>query len=208
MITIIGYGLGNVSAFASMYKRMNIDVRVAETAADLTGATRLILPGVGSFDHAMNLFNASGMRGPAEELILGAGVPVLGVCVGMQILAERSDEGVEPGLGWIPGSVRLMADAQGRNDLPMPHMGWNDVCPTATAGPSISLFAGLETDARFYFLHSYFFDPTLPETVAATAGYGGQFACAVSRGNVHGVQFHPEKSHHWGAALLKNFAGV
>ena len=202
MITIVDYGLGNISAFANMYKRMGIPTCFARKAADLDGAQRVILPGVGAFDHAMHLLQGSGMREPLDELVSKEEVPVLGVCVGMQILAGASDEGSEKGLGWIPGRVRSFASEPRTQALPRPHMGWNDVAPTAGG----SLFRGIEEDARFYFLHSYFFECEEASDVAATANYGFEFGCAVRRGHVMGVQFHPEKSHHWGAALLKNFA--
>lgn len=200
MITIVGYGLGNVGAFANMYKRMNIETRLATRADELEGATKLILPGVGAFDHAMALLDASGMRGRLTELVVGEGVPVLGVCVGMQMLANGSDEGTAAGLGWIDGQVRSL-NSRLNAPLPMPHMGWNDVEPRGDG----HLFRGLD-DARFYFLHSYYFDCSDLQDVAAASHYGLNFACAVARRNVFGVQFHPEKSHHWGAAVLKNFA--
>jgi glutamine amidotransferase len=202
MIHIVDYGLGNIQAFVNMYKRLGIESVRARTAEDLVGARRLILPGVGAFDHAIELLNTSGMRQSLETLVLDEKIPVLGVCVGMQILAESSEEGAAPGLGWIKGRVRSFAGNQASAALPMPHMGWNDVHPLGTA----ALFHGLENDARFYFLHSYYFDCQEQSDAAAHAHYGFQFACAVQNGNVFGVQFHPEKSHHWGAALLKNFA--
>ena len=201
MITIVDYGLGNILAFQNVYKRLNVECTIARRADDLRGATRLILPGVGAFDHAMELLDASGMRAPVDELVLDKRVPVLGICVGMQILARASEEGSAPGLGWIAGGVRGFRSL-GRDDLLLPHMGWNDVRP---ARPS-PLFAGLETDARFYFLHSFFFECERAEDVAATSAYGTDFASAVHAGNIHGVQFHPEKSHHFGTQLLKNFA--
>ena len=202
MIHIVDYGLGNIQAFVTMYKRLGIEVVRAESGDDLRGASKLILPGVGAFDHAMELLDASGMRQPLERLVREGKVPVLGICVGMQILASVSEEGVEGGLGWIGGRVRSFAGNSASAVLPMPHMGWNDVVP-AVGSP---LFKGLESDARFYFLHSYYFECSDPANVAARADYGFQFDCAVQNGNVFGVQFHPEKSHHWGAALLKNFA--
>lgn len=202
MIHIVDYGLGNVQAFINMYKRLGFDVCRATNAAELEGAKKLILPGVGAFDHAMELLSASGMRPGLDELVLKLQVPVLGICVGMQILADGSDEGNLPGLGWIPGRVRAFkADGRSAN-LPLPHMGWNDVQPVAGA----RLFVGLENDARFYFLHSFFFECAEPKFAAATTSYGLEFSCAVSSANVYGVQFHPEKSHHYGAQLLKNFA--
>ncbi len=202
MIAIIDYGLGNVLAFANLYHRFGIPARIAKTAADLEGATRLILPGVGAFDHAMERLDASGMRDCATAMVREQGVPVLGICVGMQILADSSDEGVQPGLGWIPGQVHKLDVSALKQKTQLPHMGWNDVEPVR---PS-PLFAGLEQDARFYFLHSYHFHCTRREDVLAETDYGIRFSCAVNTGSVYGVQFHPEKSHHFGAQLLKNFA--
>lgn len=201
MIKIIDYGLGNILAFQNMYKRLNVPVGLAKTADDLSDATRLILPGVGAFDHAMEELDRSGMRARLDELVLGAKMPVLGICVGMQMLAERSDEGKLPGLGWIPGDVKGFKSLN-QPDLLLPHMGWNDVHPAA----GHRLFNELRTDARFYFLHSFYFECADPAHVAAVSSYGKEFSCAVSAGHIHGVQFHPEKSHHFGAQLLKNFA--
>jgi len=202
MVTIIDYGLGNIRAFVNMYKRMNIETHVARSAGDLQDAERLILPGVGTFDYAMELLSASGMRDPLTDLVLERHVPVLGVCVGMQILAKSSEEGSARGLAWIDARVLHFSGRPEFTGLPTPHMGWNDV----KAERESSLFRGLSNDARFYFLHSYFVDCADAGTIAARAGYGLQFACAVHRDNIFGVQFHPEKSHHWGARLLKNFA--
>jgi glutamine amidotransferase len=202
MITIINYGLGNVQAFANLYKRLNIPASIATCAQDLEGATRLILPGVGAFDHAMELLDGSGMREKVDELVLKQQVPVLGVCVGMQILAASSDEGKLSGLGWIDGRVRRFDETTLPQPARLPHMGWNDVIPKNGA----RLFAGLEQDSRFYFLHSYYFDCASKDNVLATSEYGIAFGCAVGSNNIHGVQFHPEKSHAYGVRLLKNFA--
>lgn len=202
MIHIVDYGLGNIQAFLTMFKRLGIETVRATVEEDLRDVRKLILPGVGAFDHAMELLDASGMRQPLDRLVREVGLPVLGICVGMQILAGSSEEGVGAGLSWIDGRVRSFAGNAASAALPMPHMGWNDVVPVAGS----RLFKGLEDDARFYFLHSYYFECSEPKNVAARAGYGFQFDCAVQNDNVFGVQFHPEKSHHWGAALLKNFA--
>jgi imidazole glycerol-phosphate synthase subunit HisH len=202
MITIINYGLGNVQAFANLYKRLNIPAVIATGASDLEGATRLILPGVGAFDHAMELLDASGMREKVDDLVLNENVPVLGVCVGMQILARSSDEGKLAGLGWIDARVRRFDEKTLPQPSRLPHMGWNDVVPKADA----KLFSGLERDSRFYFLHSYYFDCVLTDNVLATSEYGIEFGCAVRSNNIYGVQFHPEKSHDYGTRLLKNFA--
>ena len=201
MIKIIDYGLGNILAFQNMYKRLNVPVGLARTAADLGDATKLILPGVGAFDHAMEELNRSGMRDRLDELVLGDRRPVFGICVGRQMWANRSDEGRLAGLGGIPGEVRSFRGL-GQPDLLLPHMGWNDVQPK----DGHPLFVGLRTDARFYFLHSFYFECTSAHHISAVSNYGKEFSCAVSAWNIHGVQFHPEKSHHFGAQLLKNFA--
>jgi glutamine amidotransferase len=202
LIHVIDYGLGNVQAFLTLYKRLGIEAIRAKTTADLTSASKIILPGVGAFDYAISLLNQSGMRPILETLVLQDKVPLLGICVGMQILASSSDEGQLPGLGWVAGKVRPFSVNELSSRIPLPHMGWNDVYPKL----GHPLFSGLETDAKFYFLHSYYFECDQPADIAATASYGIDFSCAVSANNVYGVQFHPEKSHHFGAQLLKNFA--
>ena len=202
MIRIVDYGVGNVQAFVTMFKRLGLPAERAHTADDLADATRLILPGVGAFDHAMQQLNQSGMREPLNTMVLERQVPVLGICVGMQMLASGSDEGELPGLNWVPGRVRAFANTTEAAELPMPHMGWNDL----QLKPGATLFAGFEPQPRFYFLHSYYFACDDKAHVAATATYGLEFDCVVSRGHIHGVQCHPEKSHHFGAQLLKNFA--
>jgi imidazole glycerol-phosphate synthase subunit HisH len=202
MITIIDYGLGNIRAFLNAYKRLNIEVAVASSAGELESASKVILPGVGAFDHAMQLLDGSGMRGALDRLVLRDGVPVLGVCVGMQILARSSDEGNLPGLGWIEGEVKRLASPAAANAIVLPHMGWNDVRPAGSG----KLFGDLESGSRFYFLHSYYLRCDRDKDVLAVCDYGLQFSCAVNAGNIYGVQFHPEKSHRFGTRLLQNFA--
>jgi imidazole glycerol-phosphate synthase subunit HisH len=204
MIAIISYGLGNVSAFTNVYKRLGMPCVVATTASEIEEADHIILPGVGAFDHAMDLLQRSGMREALDLAIVVKKIPVLGVCVGMQIMADDSSEGGLPGLGWVKGSVRLMTSRTQSNTLMLPHMGWNDVEPTVGE----DLFSGLTGDARFYFLHSYAFQCANDENAIAHAEYDGEFTCAVRAGNVYGVQFHPEKSHEFGERLLKNFAEI
>lgn len=203
MIRIIDYGLGNILAFLNVYRRLNIPAAVARNSDELRDATRLILPGVGSFDHAMELLHQSGMRETLDGLV-NRGVPILGVCVGMQILAQQSEEGVKPGLGWIQASVRKLPGTNGNSRLQLPHMGWNDVVPSVHS----SLFTGLERDARFYFLHSFYFDCEESGSELAETDYGIRFPSAVRSRNIFGVQFHPEKSHQYGTRLLKNFSEV
>ncbi len=203
MITIIDYGSGNINAFVNVFKRLNIETKVARTSHDLKEASKIILPGVGAFDHVMTSFNQSGMREVVERKVLEERVDVIGICAGMQILANSSDEGKEPGLGWISGKVKLLDTSAIKYKTKLPHMGWNEI-----RHQNNSLFQDIDTAARFYFVHSYFFECDDPSDSIATAEYGIHFTCALSRGNIFGVQFHPEKSHHVGQQLLKNFATI
>jgi glutamine amidotransferase len=202
MIAIVDYGLGNVRAFANIYKRLHIPAEIASAANQLRAADRLILPGVGAFDWAMKRLDASGLRGALDEIAAAKRTLVLGICVGMQMMAARSDEGQLAGLGWIDAEVKRFDLSSSTQRTRLPHMGWNDVAPSTEGG----LFRGLVAGARFYFLHSYYFVPHRPEEVLAVTDYSGPYASAVRSGNLYGVQFHPEKSHQWGIQLLRNFA--
>ncbi|MCW8965554.1 MAG: imidazole glycerol phosphate synthase subunit HisH [Candidatus Pacearchaeota archaeon] len=202
MISIVDYGLGNILAFANIYKRLNIPARVVSSNAELESADKIILPGVGSFDWAMTQLNNSGMRETLDRLVQERSVPVMGVCVGMQMMAKRSDEGQLDGLGWIDAEVKRFDESTFTQQTHLPHMGWNDVVSVV----SHPLLSGLETDARFYFLHSYYFSESDSGQVLTQTDYNGLYASSVHSDNVFGVQFHPEKSHHWGVRLLKNFA--
>jgi imidazole glycerol-phosphate synthase subunit HisH len=201
MIKIVDYGLGNIQAFLNAYKRLDIPAERVTQPGQLQGATHVILPGVGAFDRAMTLFNQSGLRDPMEKIVQEGSAQVLGICVGMQMLAEGSEEGAEAGLGWVPGFVRHLDRLPKSNGLARPHMGWNDV----ERSPASQLLGGF-VDCRFYFLHSFYFDCASAAYSIGTTEYGGRFSCAVAKAHVLGVQFHPEKSHHWGQALLGNFA--
>lgn len=203
MITLVNYGLGNIQAFHHIYTRLNLPVAIASTSDEMRGASKLILPGVGAFDWAMERLNGSGMRSTLDELVLEQRVPVLGICVGMQMMAKSSDEGVLPGLGWLDAHVKRFDTARLPQKTLLPHMGWNDVRPAVDS----PLFAGLDAP-RFYFLHSYYFAPGQPSQTLATTHYGIDFASAAGDRNIFGVQFHPEKSHGWGIQLLDNFARI
>jgi glutamine amidotransferase len=191
-----------VRAIANIYGRLGIDARIVSSVEEVAAADRFILPGVGAFDWTMTHLNRSGLRQALTQKVIGQRRPLLGICVGMQMLARRSDEGVLDGLGWIDAEVRRFDVSTFTQRTHLPHMGWNEVQPRTTS----SLFRELDAQPRFYFLHSYYFASADAADVAAVTDYNGEFASAVNRGNIFGVQFHPEKSHQWGITLLRNFA--
>ena len=202
MITLIDYGVGNIFAFQNVYKRLDIPTKIARTSQDLIDAEKLILPGVGSFDYAMAQLNASGMREKLDELVLEKKVPVIGICVGMQMMGNRSDEGKLEGLKWIDSEILKFDETLIKQRTKLPHMGWNDVTPINNH----PLFIGLEKEAIFYFLHSFYFKCKNEAESIAISDYGISFSSAVHRENIYGIQFHPEKSHQYGEKLLHNFA--
>jgi len=202
MIAIIDYGLGNIQSFVNIYKKLNTSVIVAKTPQQLESAEKLILPGVGSFDWAMDRLENSGLRNSLDRLVIDGKKPILGVCVGMQMMARKSDEGSRVGLSWIDADVRKFKYMDSNIAKPLPHMGWNNV---SQIGCSV-LFDKLDSGMRFYFLHSYFLSANNPKEIVGFTSYENRFVSAVQRDNIYGVQFHPEKSHRWGIQLLKNFA--
>ena len=203
MIAIVDYGLGNIKAFANVYKRLNIEYCLASNPEDFENASKIILPGVGAFDFAMSLLNDSGLRETLENKVMVDKIPVLGICVGMQMLAKSSEEGSLGGLGWIDGIVKKFSFPNSlSHQFPLPHMGWNSIQVTCDD----KLLVGLDKNPRYYFLHSYFFDVTDSSYSIATSNYGNKFSCIVKRDHIYGIQCHPEKSHHNGVQLLKNFA--
>lgn len=201
MIGVIDYGLGNVAAFLTVYKRLNMDAMAVSEPGQLLQVDSIILPGVGAFDEAMDRLQNSGLMDSLNEAVCEQQKPVLGVCVGMQMMAKSSEEGQLIGLGWVEARVRKFQ--RGDNQLRLPHMGWNNVSPEHSG----KLFKGLN-DPQFYFLHSYYLELTEADCIAARSNYGGNFTCAIHKNNIYGTQFHPEKSHEWGITLLRNFAEV
>ena len=204
MITIIDYGVGNIFAFQNVYKRLDIPTKIARTKQDLFDAKKLILPGVGSFDYAMSQLNASGMREKLDELVLDTKIPIIGICVGMQMMGNKSDEGKLEGLKWIDSEILKFDESLIKQRAKLPHMGWNDVIPLGEN----PLFIGLEKNAIFYFLHSYYFKCNNKNDSIAVSQYGISFTSAVNHSNIYGIQFHPEKSHQYGEKLLYNFANL
>jgi imidazole glycerol-phosphate synthase subunit HisH len=204
MIAIVDYGSGNVAAIADILKRLKLPHKITRDHAELRAADRYILPGVGAFDPTMRTLKESGLVGLLNDEVHGRDKKILGICVGMQILGDASDEGDLPGLGWIPGRIRRIDSSAIEGPTKLPHMGWNSI---QLKGPS-PLFEGVDLERGFYFLHSYYFDATDPASVIATVRYGRELPCGVVSGNVFGMQFHPEKSHANGVAVFRNFASL
>jgi glutamine amidotransferase len=202
MITIIDYGMGNLGSMRNMFKRIGVNVRICSDPADIDEAEKLVLPGVGAFDTAMSNINKSaGFRTVLERKVLNDNVPILGVCLGMQLLTQGSEEGKLPGLGWIPGRAVLIPKETG---LKVPHMGWN-VAMINTESP---LTIDVDANPRYYFVHSYCVHVDNSMHSLMRTEYGVTFDSAIGRNNIFGVQFHPEKSHRFGMQILRNFAKV
>jgi glutamine amidotransferase len=204
LIAIVDYGVGNVKSIANMLNRIGVASRLVSRPEELSTATKIILPGVGAFDAAMRALRERGMIEPLCEEVLSHNVPVLGICLGMQLLADSSEEGDLAGLGWIGGCSRRLAFPESAASLKVPHMGWNVVTPQRES----SLLSPVPEPRRFYFVHAYHLVCAQAEDVLATTTYGVEFVSAVARDNVYGVQFHPEKSHKYGMAFLKAFAEI
>ena len=201
MITIIDYGVGNLGSVKNMLRKAGFESELASDMASAEKASKIILPGIGASDHCMQQFNASGLRPLVTRKVLDEKVPLLGICVGLQMLMEQSEEGMEPGLGWIPGKVvKFRRDKLG--NLKIPHMGWTDVMPSKHS----ALTENLGDQPRFYFVHSFHVQPDHPDDELLKANYGYDFPAAVGRQNIFGVQFHPEKSHKYGMKILGNFS--
>ena len=201
-IGIVDYGLGNLASVAAAVRRLGEEPVVTSDRGELERSRKLILPGVGAFGLGMRKLHERGLVDTLQNLVVERHMPILGICLGFQLIARRSDEfGEQEGLGWIDATV-IRLDTGG---LPVPHMGWDDL-DRCTTSP---LFAGLPVDALFYYAHSYrLVLDREDEQVIGTCDYGGQFPAAVERGNIHAVQFHPEKSQRHGLTLLKNFLAL
>ena len=203
MIKVLDYGMGNTASMLNMLRKAGGQAELCAIPSELNSATAIILPGVGSFDNAMTKLENYGFLEALRSKVIKEKTPFLGVCLGMQLLFEKSEEGKLHGLKWVEGNVKRFdfSDIQFKERLKAPHMGWNVVTPKTHEG----LFSGLENEARFYFIHSYHVNCSNPLDILATANYGYEFTCSVRHHNIWCVQFHHEKSHQFGIQFFKNF---
>jgi glutamine amidotransferase len=203
MIVIINYGSGNIGSIQNMLKRVGATVRVADKPEELDGATSILLPGIGHFDSCSKNLRLRGFTSALEEPVLRRRVPLLGICVGAQLLTKGSEEGDEPGLGWIDAITRRFPKLDDL-DYKVPHMGWNIAVPVVDH----ELFVGLDSNSRFYFAHSFYMQASNSDSVLCSSMHGIDFDSGIFKDNIAGVQFHPEKSHRFGLQLLKNFCAI
>jgi glutamine amidotransferase len=201
MITIIDYRTGNLGSIQNMLKKIRVESRVTSSPDEIASATKIILPGVGAFDQGIEMLEKLGMKEILDRKVLNDKVPVLGICLGMQLMTRKSEEGVLPGLGWIDAETlrfRFLDTIRYKS----PHMGWNFIDPKKES----RLLSNLPENSRFYFVHSYYVKPADNADALTTTSYELEFVSSFEKGNIAGVQFHPEKSHKFGMALLRNFA--
>lgn len=202
MITIVDYDAGNLKSIVNMLRVLGLKSETSGSAAGIASASRLILPGVGHFDFGMGELEKRGLVEALGKRVIEDGVPILGICLGAQLLTRGSEEGNRPGLGWIDASTRRFDKARLADHLRIPHMGWAD---TWAERPS-PLDSAVAAGTRFYYVHSYHIVCEAPESSILAAAHGYAFTAGVQRGNILGVQFHPEKSHRFGMQILKAFA--
>jgi glutamine amidotransferase len=203
MISVIDYGVCNLGSMLNMLRKVGVEAQLVSTARELALAEKIILPGVGAFDNGMGALRERGLAEPLRGKVLRDRTPLLGVCLGMQMLGRRSEEGTLDGLGLLDFEARRFRFAPGSAQK-VPHMGWSLLAPRRDS----PLLRGLDAGSRFYFCHSYHVVCSDPDDILASTEYGGDVAAIVQHDNVYGVQFHPEKSHRFGMALLDNFAGI
>lgn len=204
MITILDYGSGNVNAIKNIYERLNISFEFANTIDLIEKADHILLPGVGAFDETISILEKRGFMDVLNKKVLEEKIPLLGICVGMQMLADTSEEGLLNGLGWIRGRVKKFDKNLITGKPKIPHLGWNSIEITRES----PLFKNVDPTIGFYFVHSYYFECTDEANVLCQTDYGITFHSAVNCENIYGVQFHPEKSHDNGIELLRNFANL
>lgn len=201
MICILDYGVGNLTSILNMFKKAGAEALITSNEEEIAKASKLLLPGMGHFDNCMQRFNRSGIRHLVENMVFDKKISLLGICVGLQMFMESSEEGIEPGLGWIKGKTIHFQPAQMEASQKIPNMGWLEINEQKPSRLTNQL-----DDARFYFAHSFHVQPANVEDILITAEYGYTFTAGIEKGNLAGVQFHPEKSHRFGMQLFHNFA--
>lgn len=202
MIAIINYGLGNLASIKNMFRKLGVDAVITNDIKEIEEASKLLLPGVGHFKKGISNLNESGLLSVLNTEVLEKKKPILGICLGAQLMTKHSEEGDVDGLGWVDGTT-VKFDRQKIGRLPIPHMGWTD-----TNLYNSELWHNMHPEPRFYFVHTYHFSFRSKDEVTAVANYGYEFACAFQKENIYGAQFHPEKSHKFGMKVLENFSKI
>ena len=203
MVAVVDYGIGNTGSICKMIEKLGFETCITKNEFEIRDAERIVLPGVGSFDNAAKKLRDTGLISLLSELALQHNKPFLGICLGMQLLFESSEEGIENGLGWIEGKV-VKFDLSKMNSEKIPHMGWNSV----DFNPESPLFKDINNEIRFYFTHSFHVTNVNESEVIGMTNFGYDFICAVQKNNIFGVQFHPEKSHRFGLQLMQKFLEI
>lgn len=204
MISVIDYGAGNIASVINMIKHVGGEAEIISSPDQVPRAEKLLLPGVGAFEHGIQCLKGGGWLEELEKAVVVRKVPILGICLGMQLMCKSSEEGLEPGLGWIDAQVKRFKFEGELIALKVPHMGWSKV---RVERPDI-LFSDEAIERRFYFVHSYYVECMNQDDVLLRSTYGRDFVAGFNRENIWGVQFHPEKSHKFGMELFKRFLGV
>lgn len=204
MISIIDYGAGNLGSIANMLRKLGQPAIITSKPEDIKKAKKLILPGVGNFDYGMSKLQESGLIVILNEKVLEEKIPILGICLGAQLMTKRSEEGNIPGLGWFDAEVKKFSFPKEQTDLRVPHMGWNYV----SVKKETPLSKDLPAEPKYYFVHSYYLQANNPEDIFMTTNYGNDFVSALNHNNMYALQFHPEKSHKYGLKIFQNFLSI
>lgn len=203
-VSIVDYGAGNIGSIVNMIKKLGGTGKLVHTPEEILSAQKLVLPGVGHFDHGMKALQESGMEPALHQAVLNNKTPILGICLGAQLMTRSSEEGSSSGLGWFDAEVRHFSHLSNGEPLRVPHIGWNRVHQQNECVIAVDL----PEEPRYYFVHSYYIQANHPKDVLFTTTYGGEFASGLHRDNLYAVQFHPEKSHKFGLKLFENFLKI